>query len=143
MINDAQTYFTMGRSTTAAEPDVVPVAACGPNAAAIEAGTCKTAYALFTKLGLLSYQENALANLANMFENNAWDKGTTDSQAKKKIMDVFIYTKTTTAGVTAWTTTATVGETVVYPDAWAYAKKFNALTGSTNDWRSLGKATFA
>lgn len=58
-------------------------------------------------------------------------------------MDVFIYTKTTTGGSTAFDATATTGETTIYADAWAYAKKFNALTGSTNDWRTLGKDTFA
>lgn len=45
----------MDRSTTAALPDTIPVAACGPVANAIDAGTCKTAYALFSKLGMLSY----------------------------------------------------------------------------------------
>jgi hypothetical protein len=50
MINDAATTYTMGNTTSAAEPGAVPAAntACDTNA-----GTCKSATALFTKLGLL------------------------------------------------------------------------------------------
>jgi hypothetical protein len=141
MINDSVATFTMGATTTAAQPSTVPVANTGCNT---DAGTCKTAMALFTKLGLLTYKLNVVGTVANMFENNIWTYNVgPGAQATKKLMDVMIYTKTTTGGSTAFTTTATTGETTIYADAWAYAKTFNALTGSTNDWRTLGKDTFA
>lgn len=140
MINDAATTFTMGATTAAAQPSTVPVG----NDKCTDAGSCKTAMALFTKLGLLTYKLNVVGTPANMFENNIWTYNVgPGAQATKKLMDVMIYTKTMTGGSTAFTTTATTGETTIYADAWAYAKTFNSLSGSTNDWRTKGKDTFA
>jgi len=69
MINDASAGWTMGVSTAAGQPNTVAVAntACNTNA-----GSCKTAMALFTKLGLLTYKLNVVSTVANMFENNVW-----------------------------------------------------------------------
>lgn len=129
----------MANKTGAAFGSEVAVTACGTSATdtsttTTDTGVCKTAFDLFTLLGMRKYEDQAA--LSSMFSNNAWDAAGTGTSSiigngsaetdtvdtkKRSIMDVFILTKTNSGAGTDWTTTATTGESIIWADAFAYA----------------------